>query len=87
MSKKQETGEEKLSRVCQMIADTGQTWDLSWRDKQAIHHALSLIDHFALAVARETKQPISEVIGRANRDIDMRTNERVLSAYSERSEE
>ncbi len=82
----QETGAEKLSRVCQMISDNGQTWDLSWRDKQAIHHALSLIDHFALAVARETKQPLSEVISRANRDIDMRINERILSAYSERNE-
>lgn len=36
--------EDKISRLRAMVADNGQTWDLSENDKSAIQAALKIID-------------------------------------------
>lgn len=54
----------KTDRVRQMLLDTGQTWDLSPNDKEALRHVLGLINSMAWEIAESTGQPIPTVIGR-----------------------
>lgn len=41
-----QTPEDKLDRVRTMVTDTGDTWDLSPNDKDALRHVLAMLDIF-----------------------------------------
>jgi len=54
----------KLDRVRQMLLDTGQKWDLSPNDKEALRHVLGLINSLAFELAEITGHPVPTIINR-----------------------
>jgi hypothetical protein len=45
-----ETASDKYVRVCTMISDDGDTWDLSANDKEALRHVLGMADAYVQLV-------------------------------------
>lgn len=56
------TPSDKLGRVRTMLADDGDTWDLSKKDKAALRHVLGMIDAMASSIMNYTGKPVTEVI-------------------------
>lgn len=61
---------EYYSRIQQMILDDGKTWDLSPKDKEALHFVLGLVNSMASELADMIGLSVPTIIGRHGKFVE-----------------